>query len=278
MVGEPVLSTGQTAKRLGTSVRAVYGRDAVGRLRPMTRLAAGQRRFAARQVDALFRCRTVGGERCAAYVRVSSNRQAEAGDPQRHRERRMARAAAKGDEAAVVVAERASGLNDKWRGLWRPFRLGASGEMDVVRTAFHDRLARTGFACVVQALGSHGVRVEVLDGPIATDATQERVADRLAGVTRGKRPDRVVRQRLSSVAAAARCARRPLGGPGCAVAVADAKGAVGGVSGKPVGGSNRPPETLEGRRAQPSGFCDGRGPCIGSPVRVGVPACATAAA
>lgn len=80
----------------------------------------------------------------------------------------------------ATVTERASGLNEKRKGLHRLFHMAASDEVDVVLVEFKDRLARFGFAYVVEALLAHGVRVEVLDGPVATDATQELVQDMLA--------------------------------------------------------------------------------------------------
>ena len=44
-----------------------------------------------------------------------------------------------------MVAERASGLNERRRGLHRLFWLAGEGEIDVVRIEFKDRLARFGF-------------------------------------------------------------------------------------------------------------------------------------
>ena len=41
MVGERALSTGQTAKLLGISVRTIYRWEAVGRLVPISRLPSG---------------------------------------------------------------------------------------------------------------------------------------------------------------------------------------------------------------------------------------------
>jgi Predicted site-specific integrase-resolvase len=52
-----------------------------------------------------------------------------------------------------------------------------------VLVEFKDRLARFGFAYVVEALDAYGVRVEAVDGPVAVDATQELVQDMLAIVT-----------------------------------------------------------------------------------------------
>ena len=63
----------------------------------------------------------------------------------------MAAATAKGCEVVVVVAERASGLNEKRRGLHRLFRLAAAGEIDVVLVEFRDRLARFGFGYTIEA-------------------------------------------------------------------------------------------------------------------------------
>jgi predicted site-specific integrase-resolvase len=51
-----------------------------------------------------------------------------------------------------VVAERASGWTEKRCGLHRLFRLAAADETDVARVECRDRLARFGFACLVEAL------------------------------------------------------------------------------------------------------------------------------
>ena len=82
MIREQMLSTGQAAKRLGISVRTVYRWEASGRLVPITRLGSGQRRFSSRDVDALLRLTVHDQDRCAVYARVSSEKQAEAGNLQ----------------------------------------------------------------------------------------------------------------------------------------------------------------------------------------------------
>jgi putative resolvase len=179
---ERMLSTGQVAKRLGVNVRTVYRWEDAGRLHPV-RLPTGQRRFSSREVDGVLRVRAVAAPRCAVYARVSSEKQVEAGNLDRQRERLLAAAAERGFEVVAAVTERASGLNEKRRGLRRLFRMAAAREIDVVLAEFKDRLARFGFAYVVEALAAHGVRVEVLDGPVAVDATQELVQDMLAIVT-----------------------------------------------------------------------------------------------
>ena len=61
----------------------------------------------------------------------------------------MAAARAKRYAVVVVVAEQASGLNEKRRGLHRPFRLAAAGEIDVGLVEFRDRLSRFGFRYIM---------------------------------------------------------------------------------------------------------------------------------
>ncbi len=68
-------------------------------------------------------------------------------------------------------------------GLRRLFRLAAVGESDVVLIEFKDRLARFWFAYIALGVGAQGLRVEVLVGPVATDAARELVADMLVIVT-----------------------------------------------------------------------------------------------
>jgi len=179
-----LLSTGQAARRLGISVRTLYRWEKAGRVKAVMRLPTGPRRFSSREIDALAQGRrAASAPRCAIYARVSSEKQAESGNLQRQKERLVAAAAAKHYEIVAIVAERSSGLNEKRRGLQRLFRLADAGEIDVVLVEFKDRLARFGFAYLVEAFAAHGVRVEVLDGSVATDAAQELVADMLAIVT-----------------------------------------------------------------------------------------------
>lgn len=144
------------------------------------RLPTGQRRFPVSEVDALLHAKARAVLRCAVYARVSSGKQAEAGNLDRQRERLVGAVAERGYRLVAAVTERASGLNEKRKGLHRLFQMAAADEIDVVLVEFKDRLARFGFAYVVEALAAHGVRVEVLDGPVATDATQELVQDMLA--------------------------------------------------------------------------------------------------
>ena len=179
MKTEQLLSTGQTAKYRGVTVRTIYRWEDAGRLHSI-RLPTGMRRFSRLELDGVLRSRKTMAVRCAGYARVSSEKQLATGNLDRQLERLQQIAAERSYEVTTVVRERASGLNEKRKGLRRLFRLAANGEIDLVLVEFTDRLARFGFAYVVEALNAYGVRVEVVDGPVTVHATQELVQDMLA--------------------------------------------------------------------------------------------------
>jgi predicted site-specific integrase-resolvase len=134
-------------------------------------------------VDALLRVATHDTERCAVYDRFSPAKQAEDGNLQRPKDRLVKAVGERRYEITVVVAGRASDFNEKRRGLRRLLRMATEGEIDVVLVEFNDRLARFGFTYLVEAFAVCGVRLEVLDGPMAIVAGQPLVADMLAIVT-----------------------------------------------------------------------------------------------
>ena len=134
--------------------------------------------------------------RCAVYTRVSSGKQVEVGNLDRQRERLVTAAAERRYKLVATVTEQASGLNENRKALRRLFHMAASDEIDVVLVEFKDRLARFGFAYVAEALEAHGVRVKVLDGPVAPDATQELVQDMLGPASTGGRSIVVFAARL----------------------------------------------------------------------------------
>lgn len=184
MNSQRLYSTGQAARFLGVSVRTVYRLEKAGRLTAV-RLPSGRRRFREQDLRSVLGRsvlgrKAAGAERAAIYARVSSGKQAEAGNLERQRERLEQAAAARGLQVAHVITEQASGLNERRRGLRRLFRLAEAGEIDVVLVEFRDRLARFGGGYITEALRAYGVRVEVLEGPVATDAAQELVQDMLA--------------------------------------------------------------------------------------------------
>ena len=117
--------------------------EEAGKLKAL-RLPSGRRRFPERDLVAVLRQRGSSRERAAIYARVSSTRQVGSGNLERQIERLRQVADARGFDVAAVIAEQASGLNERRRGLRKLFRLAEAGEIDVVLVEFKDRLARFG--------------------------------------------------------------------------------------------------------------------------------------
>jgi putative resolvase len=92
------------------------------------RTPTGYRRYRADEVMRLLTKRSMGfGTRCVIYARVSSAKQSHDGNLDRQRDRLLDEAKTRGYDPVLVVAEQASGLNDKRRGLWRVLRLAEKG-------------------------------------------------------------------------------------------------------------------------------------------------------
>lgn len=84
------------------------------------------------EVDNVLHARKNMAVRCAVYARVSSDKQRAAGNLDRQLERLRQATAERGYEVVIAIRERASGLNEKRKGLRRLFRLAANGEIDLV--------------------------------------------------------------------------------------------------------------------------------------------------
>ncbi|MCY0879381.1 MAG: recombinase family protein [Firmicutes bacterium] len=72
----------------------------------------------------------------------------------------MEEAQKRGYDPVLVVAEQASGINDKRRGLWRILRLAEKHGFDVLLIESPDRLARFGYRYLTEYLRTFDGRVE----------------------------------------------------------------------------------------------------------------------
>lgn len=134
------------------------------------RTPTGYRRYRSDEILRLLTKRHVGfGRRCVIYARVSSTKQSYDGNLDRQRDRLLDEAQKRGYDPVLVVAEQASGINDKRRGLWRVLRLAEKRGCDVLLIEFPDRLARFGYRYLTEYLRAFDVRVEtVRDMPPAS--------------------------------------------------------------------------------------------------------------
>jgi putative resolvase len=139
-------------------------------------------------------------KRVVIYTRVSTRKQAEAGNLRRQEERLVTHAVDQGYEIVGRVQDVASGLNERRAGLHKGLQLLASHEANILLIEYRDRLARFGYSYLeyfVQQMGGH---IEVLENPPTSSPHDELVEDLLAIVTSfsarlyGKRGGRVAQQ------------------------------------------------------------------------------------
>jgi putative resolvase len=175
------LSAGEAARALGVSVKTIQRWDKAGLL-PVTRTVTNQRRI---PVDAVHHLLKAQGKslRCAIYARVSSTKQEQEGNLTRQVERLQQVARERGYQVVALIAEQASGLNEKRKGMKRLLTLIDQQAIDLVLIEYPDRLVRFGFGYLEEAFRWRQVRIEVVEPPKAQTPTEELVADLLSSVT-----------------------------------------------------------------------------------------------
>jgi putative resolvase len=177
---ESFVSVAEARRRLGVSSRTLRRWEAQGLLTTI-RSPGGRRMFSVESLNRLAGIRS-GGQRAVVYARVSSVKQQRDGHLDRQRERLLNAAQEQGYQVVEVIAEQASGINEKRRGLRRLFRLAEAGQIDVVLVEFRDRLAQFGYSYLERHLSSCGVRVIGLaDAPVASE--EELAQDLIAILT-----------------------------------------------------------------------------------------------
>jgi len=200
---EKLLSIGQAAAYLNVSKATINRWHAKGTLHPI-HTPGGHRRFlesdlrAAVGLEALTTPSTT--ERAIVYARVSTPKQAEAGNLQRQKERLVTYAIERGCQVVEILTEIASGLNERRPQLRKVLQQIADDQADVIVIEYRDRLARFGFEYLNLFVTSFGGRIEVLEASDGRTPNEELVDDLIAIVTSfsariyGKRGGRVARQ------------------------------------------------------------------------------------
>ncbi|KUK36562.1 MAG: putative resolvase [Thermacetogenium sp.] len=166
------------------------------------RLPSGQRRYPAEEINRILGTGGIKAEQDAVvlYARVSTKKQADAGNLERQMERLRAYAQEKGYRIVGEHLDVASGLNQNRRGLERVLKMAERGEFKKLLIEYPDRLARFGYAYLERHLKHCGVEIEVTSQREPVDAHTELVQDLLTIVTSfsarlyGARGGRKVRQ------------------------------------------------------------------------------------
>jgi putative resolvase len=89
----------------------------------------------------------------------------------------------RGYQVVALIAEQASGLNEKREGMKRLLHLIDQQEIDVVPIEYPDRLVRFGFGYLEETFRWKQVRLEVVELPKVQTPPEELVADLLSVVT-----------------------------------------------------------------------------------------------
>jgi putative resolvase len=175
------LSAGEAARALGVSVKTIQRWDKAGLL-PVIRTTTNQRRI---PVETIHQLLNVRGKslRCAIYARVSSAKQEQEGNLARQVERLQEVARERGYQVVALIAEQASSLNEKRKGMKRLLYLIDQQEIDIVLIEYPDRLVRFGFGYLEETFRWKQVHLEVVEPPKVQTPTEELVADLLSMVT-----------------------------------------------------------------------------------------------
>ena len=196
-----LLSIGEAAKRLGVHPNRLKAWEKQGLIKPV-RLPSGHRRYPVEEINRILGTGGIKAEPDAVvfYVRVSTKKQADAGNLERQLERLRAYAREKGYRVVAEHSDVASGLNQNRRGLERVLKMAERGEFKKLLIEYPDRLARFGYAYLERHLKHCSVEIEVMSQKEPEDAHTELVQDLLAIVTSlsawlyGTRGGRKVRQ------------------------------------------------------------------------------------
>lgn len=180
---EQYISIGKAAKLLGVTPKTLRRWEQAQTIQS-ERTPTGYRRYRADEIRRLLIKRSEGyGHRCVVYARVSSAKQSQNGNLDRQRSRLVDAAQRRGYDPVLVVAEQASGINDKRRGLWRVLRLAEKRGCDVLLIEFPDRLARFGYRYLVEYWRAFDVRVETTQETPPVSFEEELTRDLITIVT-----------------------------------------------------------------------------------------------
>ena len=198
---EKLITPHQAAKLLNVWPHTLRRWENEGKLKPL-RTPGGHRRYKESQVMIMMGEEPVKNDvkRCAIYARVSTAKQAEAGNLQRQKERLITYAVEKGYQVKAIYTEIASGLNENRRELARLAKTAPKDEIDFIIIEYKDRLACFGYKYLEQYYRSYGIEINIVELDEEKSPQEELVEEMIAIVTSfsakiyGKRGGRVAKK------------------------------------------------------------------------------------
>ncbi|AGL02918.1 IS607 family transposase [Desulfoscipio gibsoniae] len=204
---EKLLTSHQVAKLLNVWPETLRRWEKEGKLKPL-RTPGGHRRYKESQIKKLLgedQGINSTSKKCIIYARVSTAKQADAGNLQRQKERLTTYAVEKGYQVTSIYTEIASGLNENRRELTKLLKEAHKGNIDIIIIEYKDRLARFGYKYLEQYFLSHKVAIEVIETNEEKSPREELVNDMIAIVTSfsariyGKRGGRVAKKLMETI-------------------------------------------------------------------------------
>jgi len=179
-----LLTISKAAKKLGVHPNSLRNWEKQGLIKPV-RLPSGQRRYSMDELNRLLQSGQLdaGQKDVVLYARVSTKKQADAGNLDRQIERLRQYARENGFTVKAEFTDVASGLNQKRRGLANVLKLAERGEYKKLIIEYPDRLARFGYSYIERHLHYCGVEVIATAEKEPEDAQSELVRDLLAIIT-----------------------------------------------------------------------------------------------
>ena len=179
-----MLSISQAAKIVGVHPNSLRNWERQGKIKPV-RLPSGQRRYSLSEINRILETGGMQAEpdAVAIYARVSTKKQAEAGNLVRQLERLYQYSAEHNYVIRIESTDIASGLNQKRRGLARLFKAAERGEIQKLIIEYPDRLARFGYSYIERHLKYCGVEIIAVAEEETADSQTEMVRDLLSIVS-----------------------------------------------------------------------------------------------
>ncbi|SHG78816.1 IS607 family transposase [Desulforamulus hydrothermalis] len=179
-----LLTISKAAKKLGVHPNSLRNWEKQGLIKPV-RLPGGQRRYSMDELNRLLQSGQLNDrqEAVVLYARVSTKKQADAGNLNRQLERLRQYVIESHYHVVAEVTDVASGLNQKRRGLTNVLKLAERGEYKKLIIEYPDRLARFGYSYIERHLRYCGVEIVAIAEKEPEDAQSELVRDLLAIVT-----------------------------------------------------------------------------------------------
>ena len=176
-----LLTISKAAKKLGVHPNSLRNWEKQGLIKPV-RLPGGQRRYSIDELNRLLRSGqlTDGQEAVVLYARVSTKKQADAGNLERQMDRLRQYTRERNFTIKAEFMDIASGLNQKRRGLTNVLKLAERGEYKKLIIEYPDRLARFGYSYIERHLRYCGVEIIAIAEKEPEDAQSELVRDLLA--------------------------------------------------------------------------------------------------